>query len=85
MKQTIKATQIRSSFAEIINRVVYGGEEFIVERQGIPVVFITKVPKVEKQNNKVSPHTFLSNLNKYVLKDAPKDLAKNHDKYIWER
>ena len=33
---------------------------------------------------KISPKDFLSNLNKYVLKNAPKNLAKNHDKYTWD-
>ena len=83
MIQSINATQVRNSFADIINRVTYGGEEFVVERQGNPVVLITQIPKEKRHNYTISSETFLSNISKYALKDAPVNLAKNHDKYTW--
>lgn len=39
---TISATQVRNEFADIINRVVYNNEEFLVEKQGKPVAKIVK-------------------------------------------
>jgi|GEM_PF-3869812 len=84
MIQSINATQVRNSFAEIVNRVTYGGEEFIVEKQGNPVVLITQVPKTKTQINKVSPKTFLNNLTSYGLGGVPTNLAKDHDKYTWK-
>lgn len=84
MSQTINATQVRESFSEIINRVVYGGEEFVVERQGKPVIRITTVVgKAGERTQKVSPLKFLIRLSRYGLRSAP-DLAKNHDKYTWK-
>ncbi len=86
MPQIISATQARNSFADIINRVLYRGEEFIVEKQGKPAVLITKPleskVRVDKKK-KLTGTEFLFELTKFKLK-GPKDLAKNHDKYTWE-
>jgi len=57
----------------------------MVERQGNPVVLITQIPKEKKDNYKISSETFLSNISKYALKDAPVNLAKNHDKYTYHK
>ena len=38
----ISTTEARTRFAEITNKVQYLGEEFIVEKQGKPVVLITQ-------------------------------------------
>lgn len=85
MLQKIKATEVRNSFADIINRVMYGGEEFIVERQGKPSVLITQVKKNRKDDEKkITGTEFLRRISKYDLKDAPSDLAENHDKYTWD-
>lgn len=43
MVTSITATQVRNEFADIINRAVYNDEEFIVEKQGKPVVKIIRV------------------------------------------
>ena len=40
MSSTITATQVRNEFAQIINRAYFQGEEFIVEKQGVPVAKI---------------------------------------------
>lgn len=86
MVQIISATRAREKFAEIINRVLYGGEEFIVEKQGKPTVLITRA-KAKKRIKKVQkdPGTeFLAKIARYKAKGLPKDLAKNLDKYVWE-
>ena len=85
MAQTLSATQAREKFAEIINRVLYGGEEFIVEKQGKPAVLITKTKNIKKKvKPKRDPGTiFLGKIAKYKAKGLPKDLAKNLDKYVW--
>ena len=84
MPQVISATQARNSFADIINRVLYRGEEFIVEKQGKPAILITKPTqgKLKKnQKEKMTGIEFLRKISKYGLENGPKNLAKDHDKY----
>jgi len=82
MLQTISATTARDNFADIINMAMYAGQEYIVVKQGKPAVFITPAQKnvIAKERGA----RFLLKLAKYNLMGAPKDLAKNHDKYTWE-
>lgn len=82
MPQTISATIARDNFADIINQAMYAGKEYIVVKQGKPAVFITPAQKVMPR--RTSGTQFLLKLAKYNLRGGPKDLAKNHDKYIWE-
>lgn len=81
---TISTTEARANFAEIINRVQYAGDEFIIKKQGKPVVLITRAPKKSAKVKKNTGIEFLEALTHYHLKGGPKDLAKNHDKYTWE-
>lgn len=46
MLQKISATKARENFADIINKVQYRGEEFLIEKQGKPVAVITLVDKI---------------------------------------
>ncbi|PIR42413.1 hypothetical protein CO058_02425 [candidate division WWE3 bacterium CG_4_9_14_0_2_um_filter_35_11] len=85
MIQIVNATQVRDTFADIINRVTYGGEEFIIERQGKPVALITQVPETKPVDNTISSNIFLSRISKYGLKKAPIDLAEKHDEYTWDK
>lgn len=82
MLQTISATTARDNFADIINKAMYAGQEYIVVKQGKPAVLIT--PAQKSGAVKARGAQFLLKLAEYNLKGAPKDLAKNHDKYIWE-
>lgn len=43
MTHTVSATNARNNFAEIINRVEYRGETFIIKKQGRPIAKITAV------------------------------------------
>lgn len=45
MKTRVTATEAARKFSEILNRVAYKGESFIVERGGRPVCEITPAPK----------------------------------------
>jgi prevent-host-death family protein len=44
-KNLITATEAARKFSEILNRVAYKGESFVVERSGRPVCEITPVAK----------------------------------------
>lgn len=84
MPQIISATDAKNQFAELVNRVVYNSEEFIVQKQGKPVVLITKpVQNSVKQSKKFTTNDFLLKLATYNFK-GPKDLSKNLDKYAWD-
>ena len=85
MPLKISATKARASFSELLNRVLYRGEEFVVEKQGKPVALITDVKFAKKRKLKMEVGTaFLQKVSRYGLKDAPRDLAARHDKYTWE-
>lgn len=87
MQKMIGATQARENFAEIINRVLYLGEEFVIKKQGKPVALLTRVKKINKQSQyqkQLTGAEFLLKLTKYQLKGGPKDLAKRHDDYTWK-
>ena len=43
MRRTITTTQARQNFADIINRIQYSGEEFVISKQGKPVAMIITV------------------------------------------
>jgi len=85
MPQIISATNAKNHFSEIVNRVLYSGEEFVVQKQGKPVILITKVAKNQAgQTKKFTTNDFLTKLASLNAKDLPPDLAKNHDKYAWD-
>jgi len=84
MTKVISTTKAREDFAEIINRVCYAGDDFVIEKQGKPVAMITAVSDRLIKRTKSRKNDFLLKLMEYKAKGAPKDLAKNHDKYAWE-
>ncbi len=84
MPQLISATQARNQFAEIVDRVIYKGEEFLVQKQGKPAVLITRANvNPAKPSNKFTTADFLSELASSNFA-GPSDLSKNHDKYAWD-
>jgi antitoxin (DNA-binding transcriptional repressor) of toxin-antitoxin stability system len=48
MKGTISVTEAVRNFAEFINRIVYRGEAFTLERGGRPVARLVPVPQAGK-------------------------------------
>jgi len=83
MPQLIDITKARESFADIVNKVYYGNEEFVVRKQGVPVVVITKFVVKDRVKAK-GQKSFLAKLASYGLRSGLGDFAKNHDKYAWE-
>lgn len=85
MPQFITATTAKNKFSEIVNRVIYQGEEFVVQKQGKPVILISRVTKKGvSQSKKFTTNDFLAQLAGIRAKGLPKDLAKNHDAYAWD-
>lgn len=58
MTYKINATQARSNFAELLNRVQYGGETIIIEKQGKPVAQIVSLPKKKQKKRVKLPPVF---------------------------
>jgi prevent-host-death family protein len=48
MAYEIPVTQARAEFAELINRVVYGGERVVVTRHGKPIVALVAPADLER-------------------------------------
>ena len=85
MPQVISATDAKNQFADLVNRVVYNGEEFEVQKQGKPVVLITPVkPNQQPKTKKFTTNDFLTGLTKVKAENLPADLGKDHDKYAWD-
>ena len=45
MKHTISVTEAARNFADIVSRVFYRGEQFVLERGGRPVARLIPVPR----------------------------------------
>lgn len=63
-----KAIDERVPFAQIVNEAL--------------AVYLGNPPKQRKK--KLRGTEFLAKIAKYHIKGGPKDLAKNHDKYLWD-
>ena len=48
MAYEISVTQARAEFADLINRVVYGGERVVVTRHGKPLVALVSAADLER-------------------------------------
>lgn len=51
MAYEIPVTQARAELAELINRVVYGGERVVVTRHGKPLVALVSATDLERLEN----------------------------------
>lgn len=72
MKNIISATEARNNFFEMLNSVIYKGEEFIVEKDGKPAVKVSSaVPKRDPKE-----------IDK-VLKDFRRVFAKAAKRKYW--
>ena len=48
MKHTISVTEAARNFADIVSRVFYRGERFVLERGGRPVARLVPIPRGER-------------------------------------
>lgn len=48
MAHEIPVTQARAEFAELINRVVYGGERVVVTRHGKPLIALVSAADLQR-------------------------------------
>ncbi|WP_407563242.1 type II toxin-antitoxin system Phd/YefM family antitoxin [Streptomyces sp. 184] len=55
MAYEIPVTQARAELADLINRVVYGGERVVVTRHGRPLVALVSAADLEKLENPEHP------------------------------
>ncbi len=55
MAHEIPVTQARAEFADLINRVVYGGERVVVTRHGKPLVALVSAADLERLEQLAEP------------------------------
>lgn len=72
MKNVISATEARNNFFEMLNAVIYKGEEFIVEKDGKPAVKVSSA--VSKRDPKEIGR---------ILKDFRRVFAKSAKRKYW--
>jgi prevent-host-death family protein len=56
MAYEIPVTQARAELADLINRVVYGGERVVVTRHGKPLVALVSAADLERLDREAEPH-----------------------------
>jgi prevent-host-death family protein len=59
-------TQARAEFADLVNRVVYGGERVVVTRHGKPLVALVPAADLEQLEGAEQPHRVVR-----LTSDAP--------------
>ena len=72
MKNTYSATEARNNFFEILNKVIYEGKEFIVEKDGVPAAKVSPLP-AKKSSEEI----------KKILVDVRKVFAKSAKRKYW--
>lgn len=54
MNNVVSALEVRKNLGEILNRILYRGEEILVERKGKPVAKIVPINKTVTKTRKVN-------------------------------
>ncbi|WP_254709360.1 type II toxin-antitoxin system Phd/YefM family antitoxin, partial [Streptomyces lunaelactis] len=75
MAYEIPVTQARAELAELINRVVYGGERVVVTRHG---VFLINISGPHRQAEKSDAGFFFEKKNNLTSEFVPRLLPDHH-------
>ncbi|MGA8112990.1 MAG: type II toxin-antitoxin system Phd/YefM family antitoxin [Actinocatenispora sp.] len=57
MVDEIPVTQARAEFADLVNRVTYGGERIVVTRHGRPIVALVPAADLDRLEGDDADHT----------------------------
>ncbi|MFJ2647824.1 type II toxin-antitoxin system Phd/YefM family antitoxin [Streptomyces sp. NPDC087420] len=79
MAYEIPVTQARAELAELINRVVYGGERVVVTRHGKPLVALVSaadLERLEKEQEAAEERVITSVTSVRPLSSAPGEHAR---------
>ncbi|MFF2200668.1 type II toxin-antitoxin system Phd/YefM family antitoxin [Streptomyces sp. NPDC058145] len=82
MAYEIPVTQARAEFADLINRVVYGGERVVVTRHGKPLVALVSAADLERLDALEEPaeEEIVSSVSK-VREPAPAPAAGERQRF----
>lgn len=73
MKTILNATEARNRFFEMINAVLDKGEEFIIKRDGTPVVRVTSVEPHKKSPEEITK----------IMREMREIFAKSRKRKYW--
>ncbi|MYV51606.1 type II toxin-antitoxin system Phd/YefM family antitoxin [Streptomyces sp. SID3212] len=79
MAYEIPVTQARAELAELINRVVYGGERVVVTRHGKPLVALVSaadLERLEREQEAAEEQVITSVTSVRTLPSAPGERAR---------
>lgn len=62
MNQTIGMMEAKSKLAELVGRVAYGGQRYILERRGRPMAMLISVEEYEQLREQASAETRVKTL-----------------------
>lgn len=88
MTQTIKASDVRSNWSQLLNKVFRGETEVLVEKSGIPVAAIVsaqdyqKLQQIKKQREK--DFTLINEIRTAFGDQTPEQIQANVGKTIAE-
>ena len=81
MKSAISVTEAVRNFADFINRVVYRGEEFTLERGGRPVARLVPVPQAGRLGDLPSLLASMPELGPEEADALARDLEKAAEEF----
>jgi len=82
MKHILSATEARNNFFEMLNSVIYKGEEFIVEKDGKPAV---KVSSAMPEHDPKEIEKTLREVRKVFAKSAKRKYWSVIDTPAWKK
>lgn len=82
MKNILSATEARNNFFEILNAVMYKGEEFVVEKDGKPAATVSPLP-AKKSAKEIE--NILADFRKTFAKSAKRKYWSIIDTPAWQK
>jgi antitoxin (DNA-binding transcriptional repressor) of toxin-antitoxin stability system len=79
MKHTISVTEAVRNFADLINRIVYRGDHFVLERGGRPVARIIPVPQAGRLGELPGLLASAPHLGAEETEDLARDMETSRD------
>ena len=86
MIQTLKASDVRSNWSQLLNKVFRGETEVVVEKSGIPVAAIVSAQEYQKlqqiKQQREKDFAVISKIRTAFKDQSPEQIQKNIDQAI---
>jgi len=86
MKQTIKASDVRANWSQLLNKVFIGETEVVVEKSGIPVAAIVSTQDYQKlqqiKQRQKKDFALINEIRKAFKDQTPEQIGKGVEQSI---